>query len=106
MSFPLLPIRLDAKFVACSRAARTAISVALDAVSCMTPPPVLVDRNLSGRPRAGTSQSSTRVSSSVHAGLVAHSIPCTSRPDDNKSPRIAGPDAFEGKYAKKFGDCQ
>jgi hypothetical protein len=53
-----------------------------------------------------TSQSSTCVSSSVHAGLVAHSIPCTPRPAASNSPRIAGPEAFAGKNAKKLGDCQ
>src|ERR1700730_6586556 len=72
----------------------------------MTPPPVLEDRNLSGRPSMDTSQSSTCVSSSVQAGLVDHNMPCTPRPEDNKSPRIPGPEALHGKYAKKLGDCQ
>ena len=53
-----------------------------------------------------TSQSSTCVSSSVQAGLVAHSIPCTPNPEETRSPSIAGGDAFPGKYAKKLGDCQ
>jgi hypothetical protein len=53
-----------------------------------------------------TSQSRTWVSSSVHAGLVAQSIPWTPRPAARSSPRIDGPELFDGKYAKKFGDCQ
>src|SRR5207302_4398535 len=77
-------------------------NVALDAESWITPLP----RKTSGRPSSSTSQSSTCVSSSVHAGDVAHSIPCTPRPDDTRSPRIDGPDVFAGKYPKKFGDCQ
>ena len=48
----------------------------------------------------------TWVSSSVQAGLVDHSIPCTPRPEERRSPRIPGPEALQGKYAKKFGDCQ
>src|SRR5450432_4342867 len=70
------------------------------------PPPFLVERKFSCSPSAGTSQSSTSVSSSVHAGLVAHSIPCTPSPEESRSPRIEGPDVLLGKYAKKFGDCQ
>ena len=42
----------------------------------------------------------------MQAGLVAQSMPCTPRPDDNKSPKMAGPDAFAGKKAKNLGDCQ
>src|ERR1700722_3876792 len=72
----------------------------------MTPPPVSDDRNLSGRPSILTSQSITCVSSSVQAGLVDQSIPCTPRPEERRSPRIPGPEALQGKYAKKFGDCQ
>src|SRR5215472_17651484 len=72
----------------------------------MTPPPVLDDKNLSGKPSIPTSQSITCVSSSVHAGLVDQSIPCTPNPEDRRSPRIPGPEALHGKYAKKFGDCQ
>src|SRR5437660_7877512 len=53
-----------------------------------------------------TSQSITCVSSSVQAGLVDHSIPCTPRPEERRSPRMPGPDALQGKYAKKLGDCQ
>src|SRR5579862_5671541 len=72
----------------------------------MTPPPALVERNFSGKPSIPTSQSMTCVSSSVHAGLVDQSIPCTPKPEDSRSPRIPGPEALHGKYAKKFGDCQ
>src|ERR1700689_1785703 len=72
----------------------------------MTPPPVLDDRNVSGSPSIGTSQSSTCVSSSVQAGLVDQSMPCTPSPEERRSPRIPGPEELLGKYAKKFGDCQ
>src|SRR5579859_19512 len=72
----------------------------------MTPPPAFDDRNFSGRPIIATSQSITCVSSSVHAGLVDHNIPWTPRPEETRSPRIPGPEALHGKYAKKFGDCQ
>src|ERR1700756_3566725 len=72
----------------------------------MTPPPELDDRNFCGSPSIDTSQSITWVSSSVHAGLVDHSIPCTPRPEESRSPKIPGPEALHGKYAKKFGDCQ
>ena len=41
-----------------------------EALSWMTPPPVDVERNLSGRSSIPTSQSITRVSTSVQAGLV------------------------------------
>ena len=51
-------------------------------------------------------QSSTCVSNSVHAGLVAHSIPCTPKPAESSSPKMLGPEVLAGKYAKKFGDCQ
>src|SRR5271163_4301539 len=72
----------------------------------MTPPPEFDDRNFSGNPSIDTSQSRTCVSSSVHAGLVDQSMPCTPNPEERRSPRIPGPDALQGKYAKKFGDCQ
>src|SRR5450755_3333841 len=58
----------------------------------MTPPPVFDDRNFSGKPSMATSQSITCVSSSVQAGLVDQSIPCTPRPEERRSPRIPGPD--------------
>src|ERR1700746_2580682 len=72
----------------------------------MTPPPVLDEKNLSGKPSIPTSQSMTCVSSSVHAGLVDHNIPCTPSPEESRSPKIPGPAALQGKAAKKFGDCQ
>jgi len=40
---------------------------------------------------SGTSQSSTWVSTSVQAGLVDHSIPCTPSPAETSSPRMLGP---------------
>ena len=42
----------------------------------------------------------------MQAGLVAQSMPWTPRPAESSSPRIAGPELFDGKYAKKLGDCQ
>ncbi len=60
-------------------------------------PPVLDDKNFSGSPSMHTSQSRTWVSSSVQAGLVDHSMPCTPRPEESRSPRIPGPDALHGK---------
>ena len=69
----------------------------LDALSWMTPPPAVLDRNRSGSPSRSTSQSSTWVSSSVQAGLVAQSMPCTPRPEESRSPRIDGPEALAGK---------
>ena len=71
-------------------------------MSWMTP----FDRNRSGRSSSSASQSSTTVSSSVAAGEVAQSIPCTPSPEESRSPRTAGPDAFAGKYAKNAGCCQ
>src|ERR1700680_3921080 len=105
-SVPSHPRLLLAKLVARSRAASNAHNDALEAVSWITPPPVLVERNFRGGASISPSQSRTCVSSSVHAGLVAQSIPCTPNPDESKSPRIAGPDALAGKKAKKLGDCQ
>ena len=85
-------MRWVAKSVARSRAASSAHKVALDAVSWITPPPSPPERKASGRPSISTSQSSTWVSSSVQAGLVAHSIPWTPRPAESSSPRIEGPE--------------
>ena len=68
-----------------------------DALSWITPPPVDVDLNDGGRPSRSTSQSRTWVSNSVQAGLVAQSIPCTPKPAESNSPRIDGPELFEGK---------
>lgn len=97
MSVPSAPRAFDAKPVARSRAASRAHSTALDAVSWITPPPSPVDRNASGRPSIGTSQSITCVSSSVQAGLVDQSMPWTPRPAASSSPSTEGPDALAGK---------
>ena len=86
-----------AKSVARSRAATSAQRTALEAVSWITPPPLPVERNMSGRSSISASQSRTCVSSSVHAGLVCQSIPCTPNPDEMRSPSIAGPEALAGK---------
>ena len=80
--------------------------MALEAESWITPPPGPSERNRRGRPSISMSQSRTRVSSSVQAGLVAHSMPCTPSPPASNSPRIDGPEVLAGKKAKKFGDCQ
>ena len=80
-----------------SRAASNAQSAALEAVSWITPPPVPPDLNRDGSPSMSTSQSSTWVSSSVQAGLVAHNMPCTPRPAESSSPRMEGPLALAGK---------
>ena len=71
--------------------------MAEEALSSMTPPPSAADRNRSGRPRSSTIQSRTWVSSSVQAGLVAQSIPCTPSPAESSSPRIDGPELLAGK---------
>ena len=82
------------------------MSVAEDAVSWITPPPAPSERKRWGSPMSSAIQSSTWVSISVQAGLVAHSIPCTPRPAESSSPSTDDPERFEGKNAKKFGDCQ
>src|SRR5438445_11650605 len=33
-------------------------------------------------------------------------MPCTPNPEESKSPRMEAPELLQGKYAKKFGDCQ
>ena len=84
-------------FPVLSRAASSAQSVALEAVSWMTPPPAPRDVNAAGRPSAPASQSSTCVSSSVHAGLVTHSMPCTPSPAETSSASTAGGEALPEK---------
>src|SRR5690606_7836411 len=79
------------------RAATRAHRVALDAESWMTPPPAAVERNRSGRPRSSAIQSRTWVSSSVTAGEVDQSIPCTPSVDEIRSASTDGPDAPVGK---------
>lgn len=93
----LMPRSFVAPAVARSRAASSATSEELDALSWMTPPPSPVERNLPGNPSSSTSQSITCVSSSVAAGLVAQSIPWTPRPADSSSPSTAGPEELAGK---------
>ena len=62
-----------------------------------TPPPAPEERNFSGRPSIVAIQSSTCVSSSVQAGLVAQSMPCTPSPAESSSPRMEGPELLAGK---------
>lgn len=82
------------------RPASIAASVDSLAVAWMHPPPfALVDRNDPGSPIAPHIQSSSRVSSSVAPGLVAHSIPFTPSPALKSSPMIAGKLPLHGKYA-------
>src|SRR5690606_25650217 len=100
------PTRSAAAPPARCRAASTAVRVALEALPAITPPPGPPERNRSGSPSNSTLQPSTWVSSSVHAGLVDHTMPCTPRPEETRSPSTDGPDALAGKYAKKSGDCQ
>ena len=71
--------------------------MAEEALSSITPPPAPSDRNRSGRPSSSTIQSRTWVSSSVQAGLVAQSIPCTPSPAESSSPRTDGPELLAGK---------
>ena len=63
----------------------------------MVPPPRPSVRKRSGSPSSSAVQSTTTVSSSVQAGLVAQSMPCTPSPAESSSPRIAGPEEFDGK---------
>src|SRR3990170_3875836 len=91
------PLRLLRPPLARSRAASRAQSEALDAVSGITPPPAEVDLNRGGRASISTSQSITRVSSSVQAGLVTHIIPCTPRPAASSSPSTEGGELLPGK---------
>ena len=92
------PSALTAPPLARHRAARIAVSVASLAEPWMTPPPVaLSERKRSGRPSSSTIQSSTSVSSSVHAGDVTQLIPWTPSPAASSSPRIDGYVVFDGK---------
>ena len=81
-------------------------AVEADQALATPPPPAPVDLNFSGKPSIPAIQSSTCVSSSVQAGLVAQSMPCTPSPALSSSPRMDGPELLDGKNAKKFGDCQ
>src|SRR5947209_20631310 len=100
------PVALVRNAVARSRAASNAHNEALEAVSWITPPPCPLDLNRSGRASMSTSQSSTCVSSSVQAGRVAASVPCTAKPDEARSASIGGGGAVAGEDAEKFGGCQ
>ena len=101
----ILPIALNLYHAPLEHAAN-AQSTPLEAVSWITPQPALLDLSFSGRPSIPAIQSSTCVSSSVQAGLVAHNMPCTPRPAESNSPRMDGPELLAGKKAKKLGDCQ
>ncbi len=76
---------------AASRAAATAISVEVLAVSVSRP------SNAGGSPSASRSQLTTTPSSSVAIGDVRHSIAFWPRPAVSISPRIPGPDADVAK---------
>lgn len=74
-----------------------ATRVAEEAESWMTPPPGPVERNVAGRSIRSASQSSTTVSSSVAAGLVAQSMPWVPRPELTRSASTLGPLVLAGK---------
>ena len=76
---------------AASRAAATAISDDVEAVSVRSP------SYSSGRPRPWRSQSTTTSSSSVPIGEVRHSIGFCPITAVSISPRMPGPDAVVGK---------
>ncbi len=85
------PSALTAPAVARHRAEQIATRTASLADPWITPPPLaLVEANRSGRPSSSTIQSSTNVSSSVHAGDVTQLMPCTPKPAASSSPRIDG----------------
>ena len=100
------PNRFDSPIFFLSLAAIIAHKDALEAVSWITPPPLLLDLKSFGRFNISTSQSSTWVSNSVQDGLVSHSIPLTPSPLEIRSAKIDGPLVFVGKYPKNIGDCQ
>jgi hypothetical protein len=84
------PSLLTAAPVARQRAESTATSVASLAVPWITPPPAsLVLWKRAGRSSSSAIQSTTRSSSSVHAGEVTQLNPLTPSPADSSSPRIA-----------------
>ena len=57
-----------------------------------------------GSENRSTIQSNTWVSSSVHAGLVAHNIPCTPRPSTTATRREwTGPSCSTGKIGEEVG---
>ncbi len=84
----------------CSRAVSIAHSVAVDAVSCMTPV------NEGGRPVISPSHCIIRPSSSVAAGDVAQLMHCAPIVAVSISARMEGGLLFAGKYPKNDGCCQ
>ena len=83
-----------------------AVWVAVEAPAWSTPPPAPVVFHDWGTSSRSTSQSSTWDSSSVDAGEVAHSIPCTPIPAAANSPSTAGGEVWAGKKANQPGCCQ
>ena len=77
-----------------SRAAITAASVEIEAVSSMCP------CQPAGSPSSSAVQSSTTPSSSVEAGAVRHRIATEFSVAASSSARIAGSDELVAKYAK------
>ena len=74
-----------------------------EAESWIAPPPRSSKRNRSGRPSASTSQSRTRVSNSVQAGLVDQSIPRTPKPEASRSPQDRRPRVVAGEVGEEIG---
>ena len=79
------------------RAATIEVNTADEALSSITPPPSFDEWKTRGSPHRSTSQSIMTVSTSVAAGLVAHSMPCTPKPALTSSPSTEGNDALAGK---------
>ena len=82
------------------RAAISAASVEVDAVSSMCP------CQPSGSPSSCRTQSTVRSSSSVDAGDACHRIATWFIVAASSSARMPGSDAVMAKYAKKRGCCQ
>ena len=88
---PLSPERMPRQSSARSRMVMTAERVAEEALSWITP------RQPSGRPSAWRSQSTMRVSISVAAGEVCHSMHCAAIVVTSCSARIEAGAALAGK---------
>ena len=86
-----------ARCLAISRAVTMATCAESDALIWMTPPPGPVVFHPWGRSSRSTIQSTTTVSSSVAAGDVDQSMPCTPRPAATISPSSEGPELLAGK---------
>jgi hypothetical protein len=71
--------------------------LAVEDASVIMPPPPPVVVNDAGSPSASASWSVTCCSSSVHAGEVDHSMPCTPIPPESTSPSTDASDALHGK---------